>query len=369
METLLHLFHYLWSFVVVLSVVVFVHEFGHYVVAKLCGVKIEAFSIGFGPEIAGFNDRSGTRWKLSWLPLGGYVKMFGDASAASNADFDVLAGMTEAERRASFHYKKLPQKAAVVMAGPLFNFLLTIGLFTYFIFTTGLPSTEPVVGEVMAGTPAASAGFQPGDRIVRIEGHAVKAFNDIIFLLSTNVGTPVKVEYMRAGEPRQATLTPAMHQEQDALGNAVRRPIIGIRTTDIRYEDVGLPRALKEAVSRTYLICASTLKVVGQIITGQRGTHDLKGPIGIAQLSGQATAKDAGTALWLIAVLSANLGLINLLPVPVLDGGHLAYYTAEALRGRPLAKRVQDFGYRIGFALVIMLMVFTLFNDIRQLFS
>jgi regulator of sigma E protease len=364
---MIHLLHTLLSFVAVLSTVVFIHEFGHYFIAKLCGVKVEAFSIGFGKELVGWNDRSGTRWKLALLPLGGYVKMYGDASAASTADEDLLAAMTPEERAQAFHFKPLWQKAAVVVAGPSANFLLTIALFTYFIMTTGLPTTDPVVGEVLPDSPAASAGLQSGDRIVSVGGRAVRRFADIPFYLSTNTGTPVEILFRRNGEPQSVTMTPKSVEDEDGLGNKIHRPLIGIRSKEMKYEDVGLPRALAESVSRTYQLCVSTFEVMGQIVRGERGVRELKGPVGIAQLSGQATEKGISTTLWLIAMISANLGLVNLFPIPVLDGGHLAYYAAQGLRGRPLAQKVQEWGFRVGFALIAMLMAFTIFNDVRNL--
>lgn len=367
MDAFLNLLHTLWSFFIVLSVIVFIHEFGHYIVAKLCGVKITAFSIGFGKEIIGFNDRSGTRWKLSLLPLGGYVKMYGDASAASTADTESLDRMSPSERALTFHHKPLYKKAAIVAAGPLANFLLTIMVFTYFIMTTGLPSAEPVVGQVMPDSPAQAAGLVAGDRITKINNDKVSSFNDIPYLISTNLGTPVTLLVLRGDKEMDVVITPREVEDDDGLGNKIKRPLIGIKSADITYQNVGFTSAIGESVKRTYMICTSTLKVIGQMITGQRGAQDLKGPIGIAQLSGQAADKDFYTVMWLIALLSANLGLVNLFPIPLLDGGHLAYYAAEAISGRPLAQRVQEYGFRFGFVVLFALMAFTLVNDISKL--
>ncbi len=367
MDVALNIFHTLWSFFIVISVIVFIHEFGHYIVAKICGVKIEAFSIGFGKELIGRTDKSGTRWKIAALPLGGYVKMFGDASAASTADEDAMDKMSEADRALTFHHKPLYKKAAIVAAGPIANFILTIVVFCYFIMTTGLPSAEPIIGAVMPDSAAASAGLKAGDRITRINDDTVKHFNDIPYLISTNLGTPVTLYIERSGKQMEITLTPKEVEDDDGLGNKIKRPLIGIKSIDIKYEDVGFGKALSESVRRTYLICETTLKVIGQMITGKRSAEDLKGPVGIAQLSGQAADKDFTTVLWLVAMLSANLGLVNLLPIPLLDGGHLAYYTAEALSGRPVARKVQEYGFRFGFVVLMTLMAFTLFNDVRKL--
>lgn len=368
MEMLLNLLHTLGSFFIVISVIVFIHEFGHYFIAKLCGVKIVAFSIGFGKELLGYTDKSGTRWKLSLLPLGGYVKMYGDASEASTTDADAIEQMNAEEKKLTFHHKPLWKKAAIVSAGPFANFILTILVFCYFIMTNGLPSTEPVVGSVMPDSAAEAAGLKPGDRITQINDEKITRFNDIPFYISTNLGTPVTLYVVRGSENIQITLTPKEFEDDDGLGNKIKRPLIGIKSPEIKYEDVGLVAAVVESVRRTYMICETTLKVIGQMVTGQRSAADLKGPVGIAQMSGQAADKDFHTVLWLIAMLSANLGLVNLLPIPMLDGGHLAYYAAEAARGKPLAQKVQEYGFKLGFVVLMSLMAFTLFNDIRKLF-
>lgn len=368
MDSLLQILHHAWSFFIVLSVIVFVHEFGHYLVAKWAGVRIMAFSIGFGKEIAGWNDRSGTRWKLSFIPMGGYVKMFGDAGAASTPDAELNQHMTEEEKRVSFHHKPLWKKALVVAAGPAFNFMLTIAILTGLILTNGISSTAPVVGKVMEDTAAAEAGLQEGDRILTVDGREIKVFNDIPAYIATNLGTAITLHIERAGQTMDVTLTPRMVESRDALGNPVTRPLIGLQSQPYEQMDIGFGGALAEAVKRTYQICALTLNAVGQIITGQRTAEELKGPIGIAQLSGQATQVDFMTVLWLIAMLSANLGLVNLFPIPLLDGGHLLYYAVEALTGRPLAEKVQEYGFRFGFILVACLMAFTLFNDLRNIF-
>jgi regulator of sigma E protease len=366
MEILSNLLHALWSFFIVLSVIVFIHEFGHYIVAKLCGVRITAFSIGFGKELFGWNDKSGTRWKISVLPLGGYVKMFGDASAASTADDEALEKMTPEEKAVTFHHKPLGQKAAIVAAGPIANFILTIVIFTYFIMTIGLPSADPVIGEIMPDTPAQEAGLMKGDRILKINEDKVSSFNDISYFISTNLGTPVTLLVGREDKEMSIMLTPKEIESDDGLGNKVRHPVIGIKSVDIKYKDVGFAHALQESTRRTYMICEATLKVIGQMVTGQRSPSALKGPVGIAQLSGQATGKDFHTVLWLIAMLSANLGLVNLFPIPMLDGGHLAFYAAEGFRGRPMAQQVQEWGFRVGFVFLFALMAFTLINDLSK---
>ncbi len=373
-ETLQTLFHTLWSFALVISIIVFVHEFGHFIVARLCGVKVEVFSIGFGRELLGRTDRHGTRWKLALWPLGGYVKMYGDAGAASTPDSAALDDMTPEQKKVAFHYKPLWAKALIVAAGPASNFLLAIAVFTYFIFTVGMNSTEPVVGEIMPKTPAAHAGLKAGDRILSIDGKEMRRFSDISETLMINVGKPVEVLVERKEKQFTVSLTPIQFEEKDALGNTQKRPLIGLRSKKLTYENVTLPTAIAAATERTYSMCVTTVKVLGQMITGDRGTQALKGPLGIAKLSGEVTnqgetmSETLKTILWFVALLSVNLGFVNLLPIPMLDGGHLAFYCVEALSGRPLAKKFQEYSYRLGMVLIASLMALSLFNDVRQIF-
>lgn len=373
MDILLSGLHYALSFILILSVIVFIHEFGHYFVARLCGVRIEVFSIGFGKEIWGFNDKAGTRWKFSALPFGGYVKMYGDEGAASTPDNEALDKMSETDRQNSFHFKPLWQKALVVAAGPAANFLLTIGIMTYFLYTVGMSSTDPVVGEVMPDTPAAEAGLVAGDRIISVDGTPVDEFGDIPTLIATNLGTPLELKLERGGEPLTLTITPISYEDEDALGNKISRPLIGIKSQKMTRKDLSFPQAIGIATERTYDLCAVSLRFLSQMVTGDRSTKELKGPVGIAQMSGQVTQTGDTTMetfhmiLWFIAMLSANLGLVNLLPIPLLDGGHLVYYGIEAVQGRPVAQKFQEYGFKLGFILIASLMAFTLFNDIRQI--
>jgi regulator of sigma E protease len=355
------------SFLVIISVIVFIHEFGHYLFARLCGVTVEVFSVGFGKEVFGFHDRAGTRWKFSALPLGGYVKMYGDESAASTANVEKLEKMDETERSRSFHYKSLWQKSLIVMGGPLFNFLLTIAIFTGLIFMNGVTSTEPVVGEVMPGSAAEIAGLQPGDRILLINNTEIEEFRDISVTIATNLGEPVSLRLERAGQPLERVITPQIVQVEDALGNMAEVPRIGIRSQELTVREMGLIGALGHAVERTYQLCVSTLEVLKQLVLGQRSADQLKGPIGIAHMSGQAANAGIIMTLWFMALISANLGLVNLLPIPLLDGGHLLFYAVEGASGRPMAQKVQQFGFKLGFVLLVSLMAFTIFNDLRNL--
>jgi regulator of sigma E protease len=367
--------HYIVSFALVISVIVFIHEFGHFLAARLCGVKIEVFSIGFGRELLGRTDKHGTRWKIALWPLGGFVKMYGDAGAASTADSKKLAKMTVAQKKVSFHYKPLWAKAIIVAAGPVANFLLAIAVFTYFIFTVGIASTQPIVGDIIPDSPAAHAGLQVDDRILTVNHRSMHSFNDIPDTIATNLGTPVTLEVKRGEETFTLKLTPKEISEKDVLGNEMKRPLIGIRSQQLTYENVGLLRAVGAATAKTYDMCATSLKVLGQMITGKRSADELKGPIGIAKLSGDITQHGDSVGetlrlfLWFVALLSVNLGMVNLFPIPMLDGGHLLFYAIEALRGRPLAEKVQEYSFRFGVVIVGSLMAFTLFNDMRQLFS
>lgn len=367
--------HYLLSFALVISIIVFVHEFGHFIVARWVGVKVEVFSIGFGRELIGRTDRHGTRWKLALWPLGGYVKMYGDAGAASTGDNKKLKKMTAAQKKVSFHHKPLWAKAAVVAAGPISNFLLAILVFTYFIFTVGLTSTQPVIGSVIKDSPAAAAGLRANDRIVAVDGTRIKTFNDIPAAIITNLGTPVELLIERNGKQFTKTITPKEIEEKDVVGNTMKRPLIGLRSQKLTYEDVGLAQSLWAATVKTYDMCATSLKVLGQMVGGDRSVDELKGPLGIAKLSGEVTKQGETMKdtlhlfLWFVALLSVNLGMVNLFPIPMLDGGHLLFYCIEAVRGRPMAEKFQDYSFRFGFAIIASLMVFTLFNDVKQLFS
>lgn len=372
-DHLLTLFHYVWSFALIISIIVFIHEFGHFIAARLCGVKVETFSIGFGREIIGRTDRHGTRWKLAALPLGGYVKMLGDATVASNADTQAIAAMPEVDRKRTLHAQPLWKKAIIVAAGPAANFLLTISVFTYFIFSVGIASTEPVVGTVIPDTPAASAGLLAGDRIMRVDGKEMRVFSDIPEALMLNLYTPLKLEVLRGGKAIEITLTPIAFEEKDPTGNIEKRPLIGIRSDKIMRRDVSVPEAIWVATAKTYQMCVINLRALGQMISGERSVDGLKGTLGIAKLSGDVTQQGDTTRealhtfLWFVASLSAGIGLFNILPLPVLDGGHLLFYAIEAVRGRPMAERIQEFIYRIGVSFIVVLMVFTLYNDARQM--
>lgn len=362
------LHHGLW-FLLIISVIVFVHEYGHYIVARLCRVRIEVFSIGFGKELWGWNDRHGTRWKISALPLGGYVKMFGDADPASNPDDVKLSAMNAAEKREAFHYKPLYQKAAIVAAGPLFNFIFAIIVLTGFFVFVGYLKTLPVAGSFMPESAAQQAGVHIGDTFVEIDGRTIRTFGDIQSIIRLHPGIPLEAKIKRGDEVLTLTITPKVHEIKDLLGETVKIGLIGVSSTDVVYEKLPLGEAFVQSFRSTYQICADTLRAMGQMVTGQRGLEELGGPIRIAQYSGESARQGGATIIWFMAMLSINLGLINLFPIPMLDGGHLAFYTLEALRGRPMAVKIQEYSLRFGFALLITLMIFVTVNDIMRLGS
>jgi regulator of sigma E protease len=355
------------AFLVIISIIVFLHEFGHYLAARLCGVKIEAFAIGFGKELFGWTDKAGTRWKICVAPLGGYVKMFGDATEASTPDAEKLENLSEEEKKLTFHHKNLWQKSIIVAAGPLANFITAFVIFTALIMTTGLNTTKPIVGDVLQDSAAEAAGLQKGDEILSIDGRQVRKFDHISPLIMTNLGEEVEIKLKRDGELITVRLTPKIVESEDGLGNKVKRPMIGISSQKIMLKDVGVLEAMVVSAQRIYQMIEMSLEFLGQIITGGRSADELKGPIGIADMSGKVAKKDWGTIFFFMALISVNLGFVNILPIPPLDGGHLLFYVIEGAQGRKVAEKVQMWGYKVGFAIILSLMGFTIFNDIRQL--
>jgi regulator of sigma E protease len=365
------------SFIIALSVVVFVHEFGHFFVARRCGVRCESFSIGFGPELFGYTDRHGTRWKFSLVPLGGYVRMYGESESmqaieggTGNAQHPP-GSMTPEQKAVSLKYKTVGQRSAIVFAGPAVNFLFAIAVFCLIFMIMGRPLVEPVIGGVVEGSPAAAAGLEPGDRIRAIDGTEIERFDDIQRLVQLGYGTPMALTVDRNGEAVSLTITPKIVEREDAFGNLTKTPMLGISASgETRaVQRLGPVAAMGEALSQTYGVVEATFVAVGQMITGRRGTEDLGGPIRIAKYSGQAAKTGFAGFVLFMAILSINLGLINLFPVPLLDGGHLLFYAIEAVRGRPLSEHAQEWGMRIGLALVGALMVFVTWNDIVQVFA
>jgi regulator of sigma E protease len=361
------LLSYVIPFIVVMSFIVFFHELGHFLVARWCGVKVEVFSIGFGREIVGWHDRHGTRWRVAWIPLGGYVRFKGDADAASGADF----GSEEVRDPDSFHAKPLWQRALVVAAGPLANFLLAIVLFAGVYAFAGVPVLEPVVDEVVPGSAAEEAGIRSGDRIVAVNGREIRSFTELREIVAMNPGEPLRIVVEREGRRLTLVATPRLKEMPDGLGGRVKVGVLGVvhrPTGAVRYERAGPLEAVGLGVRQTWNIIAGTMKYLKQMILGQQGSDQLAGPIRIAQVTSQAASVSLVALISLAAVLSVSIGLINLFPIPMLDGGHLLYYAIEAVRGRPLSESAQEFGFKVGMMLVLSLMLLATFNDIRQLF-
>lgn len=358
--------HYALPFIIVISIVVFVHEFGHYWVARRCGVKIEIFSIGFGPEIFGWNDKRGTRWRVAWLPFGGYVKMFGDAGAASTPDAAVHT-MNDEEKRVSFYHQHVDKRMAVVVAGPAFNYLFAIIVLAFLFMFQGQPYSPADISTVSEGGVAAKVGLMPGDHVVAVDNYAVDRFEDIKRIVSLNGGTPIPIQINRGGTLMDFTITPDVVTTSDRFGGQHKLGRIGIMSEKLEYKKWPPLKAVKEALLETWNLSAGTLKAMGQMVLGTRGTEELGGPLRIAELSGHVAEDGVVSLIWFMAVISINLGLINLFPVPLLDGGHLVFYFFERLRGKPLHEKIQEFGARIGVGLVLSLMVFATWNDLVHL--
>lgn len=346
------------AFVATLGILVFVHELGHYLAARWRGVYVEAFSIGFGKPIYSWTDRLGTIWKLSWLPLGGYVKLHGQERPEDVSDEARAAwkpGMT-------FHEKSVASRAIIVAAGPIANFLLAMVLFSALFIAVGRPVAVPIIGDLVADGPAAKAGLLAGDRLLGIDGKTTLRFEDIQGIVSINPGRTVEVVVTRDGARLKMPVTIG---SRESAGKQVG--LLGIRGGAVEYEDVGPIAAVQAGIKQTWDVGVGTLMGVGQMLSGARGTEELSGPLGIAKLSGDFAKLGLSVMVSFIAVLSVNLGLVNLFPIPVLDGGHLVFYLAEAVRGRPLPPRMLDYGFRAGFALLAGLFVFATWNDLTHM--
>lgn len=362
---------YLIPFLFVLSLVVFFHELGHFLIARLCGVRILVFSIGFGPEIVGFNDRYGTRWKIATIPLGGYVKFFGDENAGSVPDAPRLEAMSPSERAHSFFFQPVLKRAAIVVAGPMANFVLAVAIFSTIFMLYGKQTMSARVDAVQPDSRAAAAGFQPGDLVVAIDGQPIDNFEDMQRIVSESAGDSLKITVERNGTTLALTATPALKDVKDNFGNEHRIGILGISRSmapsDLKFHPVAPPQAVLMGVQETWFVIDRTLSYIGGVVVGREAADQLGGPIRIAQISGEVATIGFVALIHLAAVLSVSIGLLNLFPIPLLDGGHLLFYSIEAMRGRPLSERAQEVGFRIGLAIVVMLMIFATFNDIVHL--
>ncbi len=367
------IFEYLIPFVLILSFIVFIHEFGHYYVAKRFGVKIDEFSIGFGKEVFGWFDKSGTRWKFCLIPLGGYVKMFGDQDASSKTNTKLK--LSAAEKKVAFAHKTLGQKFLIVLAGPVANYILGI-VIIFFLFTTyGVSSSSNIITKVVDDMPAAQAGLQAGDKITNVDGLTVSSFNDLKRIVEISADIPLNFTIERADEVLNFVVTPKAKQGEDAFGNKISTGLIGVTSDKINYKEVGIGEALYLSGKEVVTLSLISFKVIGQLITGERSISDLGGPVKIAKYSGQVTKKSISKdqdgqrnfylLFWFVALISINLGFANLLPIPVLDGGHLMLYAIEYIRGKELSAKAQDIAFKTGFSFLIFVFLLVTYSDIK----
>jgi regulator of sigma E protease len=357
-------------FLFVLTIIVFVHELGHFLVARLCGIKVLVFSVGFGPELLGFNDRHGTRWKISAIPLGGYVKFFGDENVASVPDANAVAAMNTDERRVSFFHQPVAARAAVVAAGPIANFLLAIVIFATIFMLYGKQETTARIDSVLPGSAAETAGFQSGDLVLSIDGKPIDTFKDMQEIVALNPDVSLTFVVERGGQKVTLRATPKLTEDRDNFGNVYRIGRLGLSQTnspqDVTTRKFGPLGAIEEAAKQTWFVVDQTFAYLGKVVVGRASTDQLGGPLRIAQMSGQAASLGFPTLMNWAGLISVSIGLLNLFPIPLLDGGHLLFYGIEAIRGRPLSERVQEFGFRVGLALIVMLMIFTVWNDLSH---
>ena len=355
-------------FLVALTILVFFHELGHFWVARLAKVRVEVFSVGFGAELFGWNDKAGTRWKIGIIPLGGYVKMFGQSDLPGDEDED-QPPLTDKEKAVSFQHKTLAQRTAIVAAGPIANFLLSVVLIACLMATFGAARPYAGVGEMMPGSAAAEAGFEAGDRIVSIDGEAVEWFSDLVRIVSVQPEMLLKIKVRRGDDEFVLTATPKRHQQPGAEGKTVEIGLLGVRydPQQMHYERQNPLMAVWLGIQQTASLTEKTLSFLGQVISGRQGTEGIGGPLRIVQYAGITFQSGIENFILFLAVLSINLGLINLFPIPILDGGHLLFFAVEAIRGRPLGPQAQEYGFRFGLILVLILMVFVTWNDLVQL--
>jgi regulator of sigma E protease len=355
------------AFLLLITPIVFFHELGHFSVARLFGFRIETFSIGFGREIVGWTDRHGTRWKISWLPIGGYVKFFGDADAAGTPDREGLQRMTPAERSQAFQSRPLYQRALVVLAGPVANFVLAIAIFAVMYMTLGRPLLPPRIDLVQPNSAAAAAGLRAGDLVKAIDGTRIDSYEELSQIVMADGGRTIPIVVLRSGGEKTLSVTPRLTVAVDRFGNKVTIGRLGILSkgviTAVRYGPIG---AVAAACDEVRIILESTFRARVQLFSGN--TSMLSGPIGIAKLAGQVASESWLELIGFAALISVSVGLINLFPIPLLDGGHLLYYACEAVLGRPLGERAQEVGFRVGLAVVLSLMILATWNDVVRNF-
>lgn len=358
-------------FVFVLTIVVFFHELGHFLVARWNKVRVETFAVGFGPELFGFNDKQQTRWKFCVIPLGGYVKFLGDADGSSRPDRDALENMNESEREGAFEHKPVWRRAAVVAAGPIANFILASVIYTALFMYYGDSRLAPIVGSVSENSAAQEAGFEVGDRVLSIDGEPIEDFQDIPRFTAISSGEPLTFVVKRAGKEVQLIATPRMTKRKDQFGNDYQSGLVGIgpdpKPENYVRSPLGPVDSFVKSLDAIGLIITRTYHFVRELVVGKQDASQLRGPVGIGQMTSQVATLGILQLLSLAAALSVSIGLMNLLPIPMLDGGHLMFYAYEAVRGKAMGIRAQDMAFRLGLACILVLMLFATFNDVRRL--
>lgn len=361
------LFSYLVPFLVLLTVLVFVHELGHYWIARRNGVRVEVFSIGFGPEILGWTDKADTRWKFSAIPLGGYVKMFGEGEHTGGGAAE--RPLTDEEKAVSFAHKRLGQRAAIVFAGPAANFVFAIVVLAGLFMTVGQPYTPAEVGSVRVDSAAAEAGLKAGDKFLKISGTSIQRFEDVQQIVRLSAGERLELLIERDGKQLTLYATPQVSELKDRSGNTHKIGLLGVSRKGFGYVRHDPFKAVWQAMRESVQLTVGTFKAIGQMIEGTRSVKELGGPVRIGQMSGDFAKSGLIPYIWFMALLSINLGLINLFPIPMLDGGHLVFYSVEAVIRRPVNEQVQEYSFRIGLALILGFMIFVTFNDIKSFFN
>ena len=363
---------YIIPFLVLITIVVFIHEYGHYYFAKKYGVGITDFSIGFGKEIFGWNDKSGTRWKICWIPLGGYVKFFGDRNVFSQSDQEeMIKKYNEEERKKLFVLKPLYQRSLIVFGGPLANFLLAILIFSFIYMFSGKDFTPAIINEVQKDSPAEAAGMMKNDIILEIDDKKISSILDVSKLITMSTSKYISFKVSRFEEELLLNVKPNLVVGEDNLGNKINRRMVGIKLSpynnEINHVKLGPAQALYHSIKEVYFVSTSSLKYLGSMLLGSGDSSQLGGPIRIAKITGQVAEFGIIPFLSIMAYISISLGLINLFPIPLLDGGHLMFYGFEKLLGRPLSQKTQEGFFRIGMFLLISLMFFATFNDLKDL--
>ena len=363
---------YILPFILLILVVVFIHEYGHYYFAKKYGVGVTDFSIGFGKEIFGWNDKSGTRWKICWIPLGGYVKFFGDRNVFSQADQEnILKRYSEEDQKKLFVIKPLYQRVLIVFGGPLANFLLAFVIFFSIYTFIGKDFTPAVINEVQKDSPAMIGGLKQDDIILEIDGNKVKSIMDVSKYITMSTSDFIDFKIKRSYDELIINVKPNIVMSEDGLGNQMKKRMVGIKlgayNNEINHIKLGPAQAIYHAVHEVYYVTISSLKYLGAMIIGKADSSQLGGPIRIAKISGQVAEFGILAFVSMMAYISISLGLVNLFPIPMLDGGHLMFYAFEKILGRPLSQKTQESFFRIGLFLLLSLMFFTTFNDLKDL--